>query len=361
MEKKYSQFTAFKALSKASFRSLLKRPSSIVFGVVFPIVFILVFGFLGDRGVSIKVVQQQNSDTTNQIYKLLKAEKSISLLEYSAEASDKLKKGSIDAIINLKKDSSNHLTVSYSVSDVSIDKSRVFELILKQIIIEASENNLSNKRASITLRKEEVKGKKFTIIDFILPGQLGFALLSTGVFGTAFVFLSLRQTLVIKRFFATPVKRTIIILAETNARLLFSLAGSIIIIILGYYLFGFTLAKGFVTALQMILLCALSLVVFMGIGFTISGIAKSESIVPPLSNLVTLPQFLLSGSFFSTDLFPSWLQIISKLLPLTHLNDALRKIAFDGSNLIDVWFHIVVILVWGVVIYLLAGKFFKWE
>ena len=49
-----------------------------------------------------------------------------------------------------------------------------------------------------------------------------FRCLSSGVFGTAFVFLSLRLTLVIKRFFATPVKKYSIVLGEAMARLVFS-------------------------------------------------------------------------------------------------------------------------------------------
>jgi len=358
--KKYNQFTAFRALSKASFSSLLKRPSSIVFGIIFPLIFILVFGFLGDRGIKIRVAESNTIDTNNVIYKQLSKESSIELIVFDSLNEEKLKKGSIDALIDISTQG-ELTTVNYKVSDVSVDKARVFELLLKQIIQEKELAELQRFKKLIALKKEEVKGKKFTIIDFILPGQLGFALLSTGVFGTAFVFLSLRQTLVIKRFFATPVRRTIIILAEANARLLFSLAGSIIIIILGYYFFGFTLANGIVSALEMIVLCALSLVVFMGIGFTISGVAKSESVVPPLSNLVTLPQFLLSGSFFSTDLFPNWLQTISNFLPLTHLNNALRKIAFDGMHLTDVWLDVLIIVIWGIIIYFAAGKFFRWE
>jgi ABC-2 type transport system permease protein len=358
--KKYNQFTAFKALSRASFSSLLKRPSSIVFGIVFPLIFILVFGFLGDRGIKIRVGESQFLDTATLVYQQLSKESSIDFVPFDSIQEEQLKKGNLDALLSITKEN-NVTKVSYKISDVSLDKSRVFELILKQIAQEEIINSSGELPKNIEIRKEEIKGKKFTIIDFILPGQLGFALLSTGVFGTAFVFLSLRQTLVIKRFFATPVKRTVIILAEANARLLFSLAGSVIIIILGYYLFGFTLANGLISAIEMILLCALSLVVFMGIGFTISGIASSESVVPPLSNLVTLPQFLLSGSFFSTELFPGWLQTISNFLPLTHLNIALRKIAFDGYHLIDVWMHVLVLLIWGVLIYLMAGKFFKWE
>ena len=99
----------------------------------------------------------------------------------------------------------------------------------------------------------------------------------------------------------------------------------------------------------------------MGFGFIISGVAKNESAVPPFSNVITLPQFLLSGTFFSTAAFPHWLQNISHVLPLTHLNNAMRKVAFEGASLGDVTHQLLILAAWFVGIYIVAVKTFKWE
>src|SRR5262249_20208789 len=141
----------------------------------------------------------------------------------------------------------------------------------------------------------------------------------------------------------------------------FQITGAIVIIGIGYFAFGYTLVNGWVTFLEMLVICAIGLLVFMGFGFIISSIAKSESAIPPLSNIITLPQFLLAGTFFSIDNFPKWLQPLCKALPLTYLNDALRRIAFDGATLVDVRTDIFVLLGWGVAVYILAGRIFKWE
>ncbi|MNY61521.1 ABC-2 type transporter [compost metagenome] len=111
----------------------------------------------------------------------------------------------------------------------------------------------------------------------------------------------------------------------------------------------------------MLLLSIMGLIVFMGFGFVVSGVAKSESTIPPISNIITLPQFLLSGTFFSIDAFPSWLQPISRALPLTYLNDAMRKVAFEGAGLWDVKHQILIMTIWGIGIYAVAVKVFKWE
>ena len=75
--------------------------------------------------------------------------------------------------------------------------------------------------------------REYKTIDFILPGQLGFSLLSSGVFGVAFMFFNLRNTLVLKRFFATPISRTYIVLGEALSRVIFQMLTAIVIILVG--------------------------------------------------------------------------------------------------------------------------------
>src|SRR6185437_11309517 len=101
--------------------------------------------------------------------------------------------------------------------------------------------------------------------------------------------------------------------------------------------------------------------VFLGFGFIISGLATNDSTIPVFANIVTLPQFLLAGTFFSISAFPVWLQHIAKILPLTYLNDALRKVAFEGAGLQDLGKELLILTVWGIVIYIAAAKTFRWE
>ena len=122
-----------------------------------------------------------------------------------------------------------------------------------------------------SLQTEELSDRAYKSIDFILPGMLGFSLLSMGVFGTAFVFMNLRNTLVIKRFFATPVNRLYIVLGEGLSRVLFALLTSSFIIILGRFAFGFTLQHGLLTFLNMMALTFIGLAVFYGFWFHYFG------------------------------------------------------------------------------------------
>ena len=363
---KYSNARAMRSLVKASLQAILKSPSAIIFTVAFPLIFILVFGFLGEgSGYSIKVAAAPGSDTTGGFYAILQK---VAVLKWvkkdTAAISKMLKDGDIVATIDIKRrplgDKPDYNIVLNAASS-ELQKAQQLKSIL-QSVLSQSDPEIQKRQddlAKIDMHVSEVRDYKR--IDFILPGQLSFSLLASGVFGTAFVFFNLRQTLVLKRFFATPVRREIIVLSEGIARMLFQLIGSVVIISIGHFAFGFTLYHGWITFAEMLVMCSLALMIFMGFGFIISGIAKSESAIPPLSNLVTLPQFLLAGTFFSIDNFPKWMQPICRALPLTYLNDALRKMSFEGAGFWEVRTDVIVLLIWGIVIYAVAGRTFKWE
>lgn len=363
MSKPYNNTKATLALAKASFRSIMRSPSAVVFTLAFPLIFILVFGFLGGGGVKVDLAIARGSDLQNPIINALEQINVIHIIKdkEADEITTELEKGHIAAVINVQKNATGTPAYLANVqyTSASIDKGSILKSVLTNLMYTLNSKDI--KPTIAQLNESTVQGRIYRTIDFILPGQLGFSLLSTGVFGTAFVFFSLRQTLVIKRFFATPVSRASIVFGEGIARIGFALCGAVFIILIGHFFFHFTLIHGVVTVLNMLLLAILGLVVFMGFGFIVSGIAKSESTIPPISNIITLPQFLLSGTFFSIDAFPSWLQPISRALPLTYLNDAMRKVAFEGAGLWDVKHQILIMAIWGIGVYIVAVKVFKWE
>jgi ABC-2 type transport system permease protein len=362
--KKYSNTRATLAIAVASFRSIMRSPSAVVFSLAFPLIFIIVFANIGSNPVTVDVGVAKTCDTTGPVYQVLKNIKVVHLVKDQStnEMAKNLSKGNIDAIIYIQKNNSRPLyTLHIQYTKASAQKDAIIKSLLNSVFYQINSYGNTAPQPIAELKETTVQGREYKYIDFILPGMLGFSLLSSGVFGTAFVFLSLRLTLVIKRFFATPVKRYSIVLGEALARLVFSWIGALFIILIGHYFFGFTLVHGVITVINMLILAAFGLIIFMGFGFIISGIAKNESTVPPLSNIITLPQFLLSGTFFATTAFPSWLQALSNILPLTYLNKAMRDVAFEGAGLGDVTHQLLILGIWFIIVYAVAVKTFKWE
>lgn len=359
------------AITKASLRAIFRSPSAVVFSFVFPFIFILVFGFIGNSGgrTNYKIVIDKNSDTLNDLYRSIIQTEGVRIMNYPTDTdmNKDLSKGRIAGILKIKKntDSIPPYIVSLNSTTSSNDKWPQLKSLIESRINEVSDRTYTNRPAyaafDFNFKRDIAEVREYKTIDFILPGQLGFSLLSSGVFGVAFMFFSLRNTLVLKRFFATPISRTYIVLGEGLSRVIFQMVTAIVIILAGKFMFGFTLINGMQTFLEMLFLSFIGLLVFMGFGFIVSGLAKSDSTIPPFANLITLPQFLLGGTFFSIDAFPKWLQPISRAMPLTHLNTAMRSVAFEGQNLWDVRTEIGILLLWGIAVYIVAIKVFKWE
>jgi ABC-2 type transport system permease protein len=370
---KYSQARAMFAITKGSLRSILRSPSAVVFSFVFPFIFIIVFGFIGNGGgmQSYNIVFAKDTDTSNILFQVLNKVPVFKIKNFNTEEELKMaqQKGKVAAVISIYKnmDSVFAYTVKMNTTNSSDDQWPQVRDIINSTINTLSDKRFSNRPTIAKLdfdpknKKDRAEIREYKTIDFILPGQLGFSLLSAGVFGVAFSFFNLRNQLILKRFFATPISRTHIILGECLSRVIFQMITAVVIIGVGYLFFGFTLVNGLRTFLEMLFLSFVGLVVFMGFGFIVSGLAKSDSTIPPFANLITLPQFLLGGTFFSIANFPKWLQPISKALPLTHLNTAMRSIAFEGQSLWDVKNEIGILLIWAVIVYGLAIKVFKWE
>lgn len=363
----YSNGRAMRALIKASLQALLKSPSAIFFGLAFPMVFILVFGGLGgSRKFSVSVADMPGADTTNMLYGVLHKVPVLKFMETrdSAEIGNALREGDIVATIGvqpLPEDSPSAFKLAVNVSSSQQDKLPQLQSILNSVLQRMNPEIQAKQDAIAKIDVHVTQIREFKVIDFILPGQLGFSLLAGSVFGTAFVFFNLRQTLVLKRFFATPVRREVIVISEAIARMIFQVFSAIVIISVGHYLFGYTLTNGFATFLELLFMSALGIMAFMGFGFIVSNMAKTDATIPLFANMITLPQLLLAGTFFPIDNFPKWMQFFCRLLPLSYLNDAMRKIGFDGASLWDIRLDVLGLLVWALVLYFIASRVFRWE
>jgi ABC-2 type transport system permease protein len=368
MSSRYARMRAIFAIAKASLLSIFRSPTAVVFSLLFPIIFIVVFGAMVDTAaVSVKVGVPEDCDTTNVIYKAITSVKIIKpKMNMSAnEMRDALQKGQLAAILNIKEsllpNSAPHYNIELITSNSSVDKLPLLRSVIGEAVNGLNEKLFPKNPSAASIVVTKISGRVYRSIDFILPGQLGFSLLMAGVFGSAFLLFNLRQGFVLKRLYAAPVRRSNIILGELLSRLFFQVIGFMIMIALGYFAFHFTLINGVFTFLEMLLFSVLGLIIFLGMGFIISGVTDTESSIAPIANTVTLPQILLCGLFFPVENYPHWLLSFCKLLPLTFFVDGLRKIAFEGQHIWQMPTQVIGLIAWTIVIGVITIKAFRWE
>ena len=195
-------------------------------------------------------------------------------------------------------------------------------------------------------------------IDFLIPGLIGMNLMGSGIWGIGFSIVNARIRKLLKRFAATPMRRSHYLMSFMLSRLLFLTLEVVSMIIFGWLVFGVRVQGAWRDLALVSLIGALA---FSGLGLLIASRPKTIEGVSGLMNLAMLPMWLLSGTFFSAERFPQAMQPVIKALPLTAMNDALRGIMLEGRSLTAVWTQVAILVVWGAVCFIVALKLFRWQ
>jgi ABC-2 type transport system permease protein len=368
-QRPYSQARALLAITKASFKAIFGNPSAIIFSILFPIIFVMIFGAFGNGGGQIfRVALEKDSDTANVFVRKIKEAGVIRFVDFpdTVTLNKELVKGKITAIIAIREQKDTSEIPSYTITTRSTTASSntigQFYQVLDYMKMKYEKMVSTDHSELVTVINEPLKEvRKYRQIDFILPGQLGFSILFSTLFGIAFTFFGLREQLVLKRFYASPVNKINILLGIGMSRLFFQLLSVIVLITFGHFVLNFTLQHGVLTFIEIIFMTIIMLFLLMGVGLIFSSIVKSDTSIPLLINLFGFPQMMLSGTFFPIEVFPKWLQEICRVLPLTQYNNAVRKISFEGLSLLDCGREIGILAIWMVVIYAIAVRVLKWE
>src|SRR5882672_8423839 len=195
-------------------------------------------------------------------------------------------------------------------------------------------------------------------IDFLIPGLLGFNLMSSGMWGVGFVIVDMRVRKLIKRMMATPMSRAHFLLSFVLVRGAFLLGELPVLLCFAYWVFHVPI-RG---SLPLIAgLSALGSLMFAGMGLLIGSRTQNTHTVAGLVNLTTLPMLVTSGVFFSAARFPEAVQPIIQLLPLTALIEAVRMVMLDGAGLAAVATQIGIMIAWGLISFVIALRIFRWQ
>jgi ABC-2 type transport system permease protein len=216
----------------------------------------------------------------------------------------------------------------------------------------------AGRRNVIATREERVHEQGARYIDFLIPGLLGMNLMGTGMWSMGFTIANARMKKLLKRFVATPMRKTDFLLAQFLSRLIWLLIEVTVLVVFAWLVFGVRVNG------SILLLAILSIIggfSFSGIGLLTASRARTIEAVSGLMNFIMMPMWLCSGVFFSYERFPDSVKPFIRLLPLTLLNDALRAVINDAAGLTQIAGKLALLAAWGLVTFFIGLKVFRWQ
>jgi ABC-2 type transport system permease protein len=195
-------------------------------------------------------------------------------------------------------------------------------------------------------------------IDFLFPGLIGMNLMGGGLFGVGFLIVDMRVRKLLKRLVATPMRRGDFMLSILGGRVIMLIPEMTVLLCMAHFAFDVPIYGSLFTLGLTVLAGTFT---FAGIGLLLASRTAKLETISGLMNLVMMPGWLLSGTFFSAKRFPDAVQPVIQALPLTQLNNALREVMLEGATLAQVAWRLAILVAWGAVPFLLAKSWFRWQ
>ena len=338
-------------LTATRVREFLREREAVFWVFIFPVLmtFALGIAFRNTAPDKTPVAIEATTDArANEIAQLLSGSSEITATVLSpAEATQALRSGKVSIVVRPTNDS-----VEYRF-DPTRPESRAARLVVDDVL------QRGEGRADVVkVGEEKVTEPGARYVDFLVPGLIGMNMMGSGLWGLGFTVVIARSRKILKRFAATPMRRSHYLFSFMLSRLVFLVVEVAAIIAFAWLVFGFTVRGSW---LSLTLITMLGGFTFSGVGLLVAARPTTIEGVSGLMNLIMLPMWLLSGTFFSSERFPQVLQPFIKALPLTALNNVLRGVMNEGSALSTNWIPIAVLLAWCVVSFVVALKIFRWQ
>lgn len=206
--------------------------------------------------------------------------------------------------------------------------------------------------------KQSVSGKQIRYIDWVIPGILSMNMMFSALFGVGFVIVRYRKNGMLKRLKATPITAFEYLSAQVVSRMI------LILLVTAFVFYATNFFVDFVmngSHLSLFLVLALGALSMISLGLVIAARITSEETAGGLLNLFSWPMMFFSGVWFSLEGAAPAMQAIAEVFPLTHVTAAARAIMIDGAGLIDVAYHILVLLAQSIVFLVFGSWYFRWD
>ncbi|GAA1021579.1 hypothetical protein Aple_103240 [Acrocarpospora pleiomorpha] len=344
--------TPFRSLSRAMLLGFLRDRASMFFTILFPLMFLVLFGAIfTNQGVAKSKIIQVGPvavlDQARGLGEILEITKQNDL----AAAQEQVRQGDFVAVVRQEGD-------RYQLFYTAADQVRAGTVrgVFGQLVGQA---NAAGVPQRFTLDAAPVEDKSLKAIQYVTPGLLSWAISMGATFGAAMTLVTWRQKKILRRLRLAPVSTATVVSARVGASVGIALVQTAIFLgVASLPMFGLQLSDYWWMCVPVVVAGTL---VFMAIGMVAGGLAKTSEAAAGIANLIVLPMAFLSGTFFPLDSAPGWLQSLSNVFPMKHLNEGMMDVMVRGQGPASILPELGIILGFGLVIGLIAVSLFRWD
>ncbi len=350
--------SSFRALSLAILKGFLRDRAAVFFAIVFPLMFLVLFGGIFNNASASKVnlievghvslVDNLRPGARGAFDQTFEVTHSNDL----AASIAKVRKGDADVALESR---GNQLVAHYTNTDRV--KAAVTQGTLRAFV-DGANVAASGKPPTYSLQSVGVEDQSLKVIQFVTPGLLGWAVAMSASFGAAATLNGWRNSKLLRRLQLAPVSTPSVVGARVAVTVAIALGQLAIFLGLGTAAFGLQLTGAWPMAIPLLVVGTLC---FMAVGLLAGAVAKSTEGAVNMANFIVLPMAFLSGSFFPLEGAPAWLQALSHVLPLRWLNDGMTDVMVRGESWTAALVPMGVLAAFALVVSAVAAKFFRWE
>ena len=348
----------FTSIAVAIGKGFLRDRQSVFFAVVFPLMFLVLFGSVFNSGQSSRISLGVVGDV-GVVDTMAGPQKEVFEetfdVQHFADLDDALfdvRSGDLSAALVQERSA---LTLHYTQTDqvrAGIVQGTV------RAFVDGANLAATGEPPVFELSSERVEDESLTTIQFMTPGLLGWAVAMSAAFGAAATLQGWRTSKLLRRLQLSPVPTVSIVMARVVVTVVTALVQMAIFLGLATLAFGMQLSGTWWIAIPLLVAGTLS---FMSLGLLSGALAGTTEGAVNLANFLVLPMAFLSGSFFPLDAAPTWLRTVSQVMPLRHLNDGMIDVLVRGLGWSATVVPFAVLLGFAAVVSLVAVKLFRWE
>jgi ABC-2 type transport system permease protein len=347
-------------------RNYLRNRVGLFFGLIFPVILILIFGAVfagnGSGTITVYVQNQDNGSVSASFVDALNSTGTLFVVQVAPSENFTqylIAHSSSDGIVIPPGFSADYITGRPVNATVYGDPAQSSSAIVSGTV-NGVMNGFNLERyggtAVIGISQTTVNNQVVKYIDFLVPGLIGFSILISPMFSLVNISSEYKKIKLFKQLSLTPLTKFEWLTSKVIWYILLSAMSFLLMVGVGVFVFG----AHIVLTLWLVPFLILGPMLFASLGMLVGTIAKSTETASVIGNVITFPMMFLAGTFFPLSIMPAYLREFAHVLPLFYVIDGLNDIMIY-NNYTSAVIDLAVVAVMTILAFVAAAKLFKWK